>query len=85
MFHLIPYLLKLKKNAREGTLTETSFKAIRKFMGSLLFMATTVAFLKAALCLGHKIPPYNYDGIYYYYLGYLFIKAAIPSAFGIFF
>ncbi len=50
LFHLLPYLLKVKKMIREKRFISSTMKAILNFIGSLLFMAHLVCGLKATLC-----------------------------------
>ena len=50
LFHLIPYLLKLRKVIQENRFISSTTKTILNFVGSLLFMAHLVCGLKATLC-----------------------------------
>lgn len=50
-FHLLPFLLKFKKNLREGKLSKALFKTFRNYIKSILFIAHMVGGLKLLKCI----------------------------------
>ena len=61
IFHLIPYILKVKKLIREHRIFKGSMKAFLNFIGSLCFMLHLVCGLKLSLCL-HCNMGWDIDG-----------------------
>jgi hypothetical protein len=49
-FHLLPFLINLKKNAQAGKLPKAFFKALRNYLKSILFIAHLVGGLKLLKC-----------------------------------
>ncbi len=49
-FHLLPFLLKLKKNLRQGKFSKACLKSLKNYMRSILFIAHLVGGLKLLLC-----------------------------------
>lgn len=60
-FHLLPFLINLKKNARQGKLPKAFFKALRNYIKSILFIAHLVGGLKLLKCVA--IAVYNRLGL----------------------
>jgi len=49
-FHLVPFMLKLRKNLKQGKLSKSFQKALQKYIRSILFIAHLVGGLKLLLC-----------------------------------
>lgn len=62
IFHLVPFLLKVKKLIREQRVFKGSMRAMVNFLGSLCFMLHLVCGLKATLCI-HSNLGLPIDGI----------------------
>ncbi len=49
-FHLLPFLIKLRKNIRTGKLPKAFYKSLRNYLKSILFIAHLVGGLKLLKC-----------------------------------
>lgn len=82
IFHLIPYLLKVKKLIRDQRIFKGSMRAIMNFLGSLCFMLHLVCGLKATLCI-HSNLGLPIDGKADWYLGKTFFWGGFPTGISI--
>lgn len=55
VFHIVPFLFRLKKILRERKFKQMSKKLIKNYIGSILFMSVVVGGNKFGLCINSHL------------------------------